>query len=33
MRRFTRVVIYPNTHFDQSRKSAILNGPYGSYLH
>ena len=23
---------YPNTHFDQSQKTAILNGPYGSFL-
>lgn len=23
---------YPNTHFNQSQKNAILNGPYGSFL-
>jgi hypothetical protein len=23
---------YPNTHFNQSQKAAILNGPYGSFL-
>ena len=23
---------YPNTHFSQSQKTAILNGPYGSFL-
>ncbi|WP_079141529.1 hypothetical protein [Streptomyces sp. LUP30] len=23
---------YPNTHFDQSQKNQILNGPYGSFL-
>ncbi len=23
---------YPNTHFNQSQKTAILNGPYGSFL-
>jgi hypothetical protein len=23
---------YPNTHFNQSEKTAILNGPYGSFL-
>jgi hypothetical protein len=23
---------YPNTHFSQSQKNAILNGPYGSFL-
>jgi hypothetical protein len=24
---------YPNTHFSEAQKSAILNGPYGSFLH
>src|SRR6059036_3530417 len=23
---------YPNTHFNQSQKNQILNGPYGSFL-
>ena len=23
---------YPNTHFNQSQKNAILNGPYGAFL-
>jgi hypothetical protein len=22
-----------NTHFNQSQKNAVLNGPYGSFLH
>jgi hypothetical protein len=23
---------YPNTHFSQAQKNAILTGPYGSFL-
>ncbi len=23
---------YPNTHFSQAQKTAILNGPYGTFL-
>jgi len=23
---------YPNTHFSQSQKNGIFNGPYGSFL-